>query len=152
MESKDIINGSKLIAKYLGWRYIPFNDLQGFPRAGYYKTKPKTVQRNSTIEIDGEIREVKIDFEKIMYTKNGWILVGEEYCKYICRNHGELRFWNSLDALVPVIQKLQKEGAVINLYSNGCTLLKGDFEGRSFDLPNWSNNVFKVIVEYLKTK
>ena len=156
METKEIISGSKLIAKFLEWRYIPFNDLQGFPKAGYWKCIPKVqdIQKSTVYSFDGEKEEVKelnLDLNLFRYNnKNGWKVVGEEYCKYICRNHGDLRFWNSLDALVPVIQKLEKEGAVINLYFNGCTLLKGDFEDKSFDLPNWSNNVFKVIVKYLE--
>ena len=47
MESKDIIEGSKLIAEYLGWKYIPFNDLQGFPKAGWYQiSKPIMLKKS----------------------------------------------------------------------------------------------------------
>jgi hypothetical protein len=153
MESKEIISGSKIIAKYLEWRYIPFNDLQGFPKAGYYKTKPKTVQRNSTIEIDGEIREVKIDFEKIMYTKNGWVLVGENYCKYVCRNHGELRFWNSWDALIPVIEKIEKDFKVkFHINNGGCEVRVGkEWKYSSFKTElTWLQNTFNTVVKILE--
>ena len=35
MTQNEIINSSKLIAEYLGWQYIPFNDLQGYSKPGW---------------------------------------------------------------------------------------------------------------------
>lgn len=146
MESKEIISGSKLIAEFLGFVYIPFSaDLKEL-KPGWYETKSAEPNIKNTVVGD-------IDINLLLYhNKNGWKLFEGKYYRFICRNHGELRFWNSLDALVPVIQKIEKEGGIIELHSNGCVLIKGDFKDVSFNLPNWSNNVFKVIVEYLKTK
>ena len=160
MESKEIINGSKRIAEFLGYKYIPFNDLQGFPKAGWWKCIPKVkdIQKSTVYSFDGEKEEVKelnLDLNLFRYNnKNGWKVVGEQYCKFICRTHGDLRFWNSLDALVPVIQKIEKEDKQIFLLSdNGGTLVDEWVRGNkieSYNLSNWSNNVFNVIVKYLE--
>jgi hypothetical protein len=140
MESKEIIEGSKLIAEFLGWKYIPFNDLQDYSCAGWWKVaKPNW----------GDDSLGKYMLSK---TKNHKDKIGRNY--YICRNHGDLKFWNSLDKLVPVIQKMEQEKVNIRLSNNGCHFYCRESEKsfESFDLPNWSNNVFKVIVEYLKNK
>jgi len=168
MESKEIIEGSKRIAEYLGFVYIPFSaDLKEL-KPGWYKVAdatPKmeeTTQTSYTVgkEEETEIKRIVIDINKLKYNqKSGYKLVGDKYYKYICRNHGELRYWNSLDALIPVIKKIEEEYNInFYLFGNGCgtgygsfdTSMRDDFS--SYDLPNWSNNVFKVIVEYLKTR
>ena len=137
MTQEEIINGSKLIAEYLNWVYIPFEPNLG-NKLGWFAPAPKGLT--------------------IISPKQGYpyYIDGVHY-KWVCRNHGELRFWNSLDALVPVIQKIEKEDkAVFELRQNGCTILKWNLKlkggNSSFDLPNWSNNTFKVIVKYLETK
>ena len=33
----NITEQSRLLAEYLGWKYVPSNDLQGFPKAGWWK-------------------------------------------------------------------------------------------------------------------
>ncbi len=153
MESKDIINGSKLIAEYLGWVYIPFSaDLKH--KAGWWSKVPKT--------------EEDVFFSKVNGNDG-----------FVCRNHSDLRFWNSLDALVPVIQKIEKEKTTsderfkvikkdsnevidgflnysIQLYNNGASCEAELLGGHSveicssFDLPNWSNNVFTVVLSFLR--
>lgn len=123
MTQEEIINGSKLIAEYLGWVYIPFSvDLKH--KAGWWSKVPKTEEDIFFSEVNGN---------------DG----------FICRNHSELRFWNSLDALVPVIQKIEKEyNSSFILQDNGCELY--DIESYDESL-SWSNNVFKVIVKYLES-
>ena len=168
MESKEIIDGSKLIAEYLGWKYVPSNDLQGHSKAGYYESisaKPNLKEVTQTTYKHGEedkavVKTITMDVNRFKYNqKSGWTLVGDKYYKYVCRKHSDLRFWNSLDSLIPVIQKIEEEYDInFYLFGNGCgtgygsfdTSMRDDFS--SYDLPNWSNNVFKVIVEYLKTK
>jgi hypothetical protein len=164
MTQEEIINGSKLIAEYLGWQYIPFSADLKHKKAGWYQVrsakpniqKAKLRSKNTTTG-EETVEELEIDVNFIKFNnKNGWTLVDDNYYKFICRNHSELRFWNSLDALVPVIQKIEKEEkAVFELRQNGCTMLKWNLRlkggNSSFDLPNWSNNVFKVIVKYLET-
>ena len=80
----EITEKSKVIADYLGWRYVPSNDLQGFPKAGWWKGNCNTKEG--------------ISYNKI-----------NSGCLYVCRNHNQLRFYNSFDALIPAIEKLEKE-------------------------------------------
>jgi len=163
MSNEEIITGSKLIAEYLGFTYIPFSaDLKekGL-KAGWYKTvdatpKMEEVTQTSFVvgkEDETEVKRITININNLRYNqKSGYKLVGDKYYKYICRNHGELRYWNSLDALIPAVKKIEKETENrFYLYNNGCKLNIVE-KYSSFDLPNWSNNVFKVTVEYLKRK
>ena len=135
MTQKDIVDGSKIIANYLGWQYIPFDNLQGYSKAGWWQI-PFLDEKGKLF--DYVSTEVKNHRSKI----------GGRY--YVCRNHGELRFWNSLDALAPVIQQIEKENMNIkfHLNNNGCEIkIDKSWAHNSFSLPNWSNNVFKVVVE-----
>ena len=89
----NIAEQSKILAEYLGWKYIPSNDLQGFPKAGWwvpltYHNSPKDATK-----------------------------IGDEYYKYICRNHHELRFYNSMDWLIKVLEMLTKEDLSEYMYS-----------------------------------
>ena len=168
MTQEEIINGSKLIAEYLGWVYLPFSAelKEKGMKAGWYETvsaEPNIQEVTQTSykvgeEDKAEVKKINININLLRYhNKNGWTLVDDNYYKFICRKHSELRFWNSLDALIPVIQKIEKEDkAVFELRQNGCTILKWNLKLKggngSFDLPNWSNNVFRVIVKYLETK
>ncbi len=129
---KDSINeGSKIIAEYLGWKYFPFNDLQGLPKAGWYEVVPKTDKKEEVIitsfniykgkksEENIEKKQMNLDF--IRYNaKNGWGSTDKFYYKYICRHHADLRFYNSMDALLEVIEKLEKEDLSANHYSWEC--------------------------------
>lgn len=154
METKEIIEGSKLIAKYMNLIYLPFSAelKEKGMKAGWYKTASAEPVYSSG--------ELKINMTPLRYhSKNGWKFFEGQYYKYICRTHGDLRYWNSLDELVPVIKKIEQEDSVsFFLRSEGCSCGYGITQNElhneisSFDLPNWSNNVFKVIVEYLKTK
>ena len=90
---KGIAEQSKVLAEYLGWKYIPSNDLQGFPKAGWwipltYHSSPK-----------------------------GATKIGDNYYTYICRNHHELRFYNSMDWLIKVLEMLTKEDLSEYMYS-----------------------------------
>ena len=168
MTQEEIINGSKLIAEYMNLVYLPFSAelKEKGMKAGWYETvsaEPNIQEVTQTSykvgeEDKAEVKKINININLLRYhNKNGWTLVDDNYYKFICRKHSELRFWNSLDALIPVIQKIEKEDkAVFELRQNGCTILKWNLKlkggNSSFDLPNWSNNTFKVIVKYLETK
>lgn len=164
MTKEDIINGSKLIAEFLGWKYIPSNNLQVHSRAGWYETidaKPNLKEVTQTSYKHGEedkaiVKTITMDVNRFKYNqKSGWSLVGGRYYKYVCRKHSELRFWNSLDALVPVIQKIEKEKVNIRLNNNGCHFYcresENSFESYDENL-SWSNNVFIVVVKYLENE
>lgn len=122
MTQQEIINGNKLIAKYMGLVYIPFTtDLKH--KAGYWSKVPKTK-------------------EELFYSK----INGDD--GFVCRRHSDLNYYNSLDALIPVIKKIEGETKKrFYLYDNGCKL-----KHTSFDLPNWSNNVFAVVISFLAEK
>lgn len=142
MTQQEIINGSKLIAEYLGWQYIPFDNLQGYSKPGWWLVK----------KVWGDDDLGKYMASKV---KNHKDKMGRNY--YVCRKHSELRFWNSLDALVPVIQKIEKDyNVVIWITYNGAE--HTDFADKkwktkicqSYDKNlQLSNNVFKVVVETL---
>ena len=89
----NIAEQSKILAEYLGWKYMPNNDLRGAPKAGWwipltYHSSPK-----------------------------GATKIGDNYYTYICRNHHELRFYNSMDWLIKILDKLTKEDLSEYMYS-----------------------------------
>ena len=95
----NIAEQSKILAEYLGWKYIPSNDLQGFPKAGWYM--PLSSHREQKINMKGL----------------GSFIVDKMPYKYVCRNHNQLRFYNSFDELIPVLNKLTEEDLSEYMYS-----------------------------------
>ena len=89
----NIAEQSKILAEYLGWKYVPSNDLQVFPKAGWWS--PLTYHSSP----------------------KGATKIGDSYYKYICRNHHELRFYNSMDWLIKILDKLTKEDLSEHMYS-----------------------------------
>ena len=169
MTKEEITNGSKKIAEYMGFVYIPFSaDLKdkGFKVAGWYKVeenKPNIQEVTQTSYKHGEedkaiVQKVKVDLTKFRYTiKNGWTLIGDKYYKHVCRSHGELRYWNSLDALVPVIQKI-KNKLNVEIWINPDGAEHTDFADKNWKTKicqsydnnlQLSNNVFIVVIETL---
>ena len=168
MTQEEIINGSKLIAEYMNLVYLPFSAelKEKGMKAGWYETvsaEPNIQEVTQTSykvgeEDKAEVKKINININLLRYhNKNGWTLVDDNYYKFICRKHSELRFWNSLDALVPVIQKIEKDyNVVIWITYNGAE--HTDFADKkwktkicqSYDKDlQLSNNVFKVVVETL---
>ena len=95
----NIAEQSKILAEYLGWKYVPSNDLQGFPKAGWYM--PLSSHREQKINMKGL----------------GSFIVDKMPYKYVCRNHNQLRFYNSFDELIPVLNKLTEEDLSEYMYS-----------------------------------
>ena len=89
----NIAEQSKILAEYLGWKYVPSNDLQVFPKAGWWS--PLTYHSSP----------------------KGATKIGDSYYKHICRNHHELRFYNSMDWLIKVLEMLTKEDLSEYMYS-----------------------------------
>lgn len=77
----EIIEKSKVIAGYLGWRYIPYSPESDLKPGWYEPSLSKG--------------RVKLDDGK--------------FYRRFCRTHGELRFYNSFDALIPAIEKIENE-------------------------------------------
>ena len=120
----NIADKSKVLAEYLGWKYIPSNDLQGFPKAGWwvtltYHSSPK-----------------------------GATKIGDGYYKYVCRSHKDLRFYNSFDELIPVLNKLTEEDLSEYMYSwERC--VEGDEEDCETEVCyNFMNVDYYISVEF----
>lgn len=110
MSKQNIIEGSKTIAKYLGWVYIPHNNLQGFSKAGWFKTRKRVKKEDITLPLNKD--KIVVDgmfLQDSAKIKSGWFVVNDMYVKFVCRSHNELRFYNSMDALIPAIEKLENE-------------------------------------------
>jgi len=84
-----IIEGSKILAEYLGWKYYGFNP-ESKIKGGWYK-----ISNNSGL----------LDLPKSTFIH----LEDNIWGKYVCRTHSDLRFYNSYDSLFEVIDKLEKE-------------------------------------------
>lgn len=163
MTNTDIIEGSKLIANYLGWQYVPFNDLGDFPKPGWWIVYPKS-------------QDVRINIFRAS-PKSNLSKIGDGFGKFICRHHSELRFYNDWNEIIKVIEKLQKEdlshrhysweqggetrnnfmGLEFTLYHNGAY---SDIElqldppievSKSFDDSlTWIQNTWNVVVKTIK--
>ena len=71
MTKEEIIENSKIMAEYLGWKYQPFE--KDAPRpAGWYKP---------------------IQFKK------GEVITDDQFWEKVCRNHKQLRFYDSFDKI-----------------------------------------------------
>lgn len=85
---------SKLLAEYLGWRYIGFNSDKKDFKLGWYKTRKKK----------GDLIEASL------LRKYKWVILDETTLgQYVCRSHNELRFYNSFDWLFEVVLDLMSD-------------------------------------------
>jgi len=85
-----IVEKSKMIAEFMGWQYVPHNSLNGFPKAGWWQM----LTHNSSLISSKHGGNYKDD--------NGY------HYRFICRNHKDLRFYNSMDLLITVLDKFNK--------------------------------------------
>lgn len=158
--SKYLADGNKIIADFLGWKYITFNDLQGFPKPGWWKIYP-----NLNVRILS--RSPKMMGKKI--------IVNEMAVEYECRSHNELQFHRDWNKIMYIIQQIEKvdlkkyhyqwemggelhnnfEGFEFTLYHGGVyseinLALDPPMEiAKSFDA-SWIENVWVTIVETIK--
>ena len=97
----EITEASKILATYLGYTYIPFAAHQGAftVKPGWYETRPRSKFASHLV-------------------KSGWAPINDEILgRFICRNHNQLRFFNSYDTLFEVVDKLEKENLSQWMYS-----------------------------------
>lgn len=129
---------SKLIAEYLGWKYIPHNNLEEFTKAGWWIPLQVTEKVNTSI---GEITLPILSFK-------GATKIGDGYYTYICRSHNDLRFYNSMDWLIKVLDKLTKEDLSEYMYSwERC--VEGDEEDCETEVcHNFMNVDYYISVEF----
>ena len=107
----NIIEQSKILGEYLGWKYIPHNSLEEFTKAGWWKPVLE-VKEPVTVEGVGTFRAVYP--QKIV---SGGIEKGKWWWKHVCRSHKDLRFYNSMDWLIKVLEMLTKEDLSEYMYS-----------------------------------
>ena len=102
-----IRDNNKRIAEFLGWKYFPKVDGERF--AGWRK--------------DVEVRTLE------MYIK----LHGQHNGYYLCRNHNDLRYYNSWDWLMEAVEKIESIACPLNgrfgvyISSNSCTIQSTKF-------------------------
>lgn len=128
LSKNKIVEGSITIAEYLGWVYIPYNNLQGLSKPGWYRrvsSKPVIEEvKFTTTDLNLNAIETRVemlDSNLFNYSrKQGWELVGEHYYKYVTRRHTDLRFYNSFDELMIVLERLVKDDSMKDyMYSWG---------------------------------
>lgn len=82
-----IVEGNKLIAQYMGYKYIPFEKGSSVKPGWWNMDTPENV------------------FKYALGTK-----ISSRH--YLCRTHKELKYYNSWDALIPVMEKISKDHGV----------------------------------------
>jgi hypothetical protein len=78
---EEIIEGNKLIARFMGYEYFPFNENEKQLKPGWWK-----------VDSNRERTDRKL-------SRNG----------YLCRKHDELRYWNEWNWLMPVVEKIIRQ-------------------------------------------
>lgn len=86
LTKEQIIEGNKLLAEFMDYGYIPFNNDQKF-KAGWWK--------KDTTE--------KVKLMEPHYTKMG-------KSNYLCRNNNELRYYNEWNWIMEVVDKIESFG------------------------------------------
>jgi hypothetical protein len=79
----EIVESNKLIAEFMGFRYIPFSETDRSIIPGWHKSGT-----------EGGVRDLPPFHRK---TTDG----------YLCRRHRDLRYYNSWDWLMPVVEKIE---------------------------------------------
>jgi len=85
-DKDNISDGNKLIAEFMGFEYIPFNNNYEIDPGWWKKNTPKAFRGKSDIAS-------KVDKK--------W---------FLCRNHNQLRYFNSWDWLMEVVEKFESMG------------------------------------------
>lgn len=88
-----VITGNKIIAKYLGYEYVPYNNTEG-KKAGWWKigVKPSNNPIFTTLHIDKK-----------------W---------YLGRSNNDLKFYDDWNALHDAIEVIEKDGETDKEYGN----------------------------------
>lgn len=94
-DKENILEGNKLIADFMGYRYIPFNN-ENDERAGWWHKKTPDV------------------FLKLGSSQTSKM----SYRYFLCRRHTDLEYFNSYDASMNVLDKIEKMGYTSSLKTN----------------------------------
>lgn len=96
LEKEEVVEGNKRIAKFMGYEYVPFNNEYAF-KPGWWK----------------------VDTPVAIKTHPASHKFSHNY--YLCRRYHEIRYYNSWDWLVPVVDKIYKDYRELissNMYFN----------------------------------
>lgn len=97
-----IVEGSKILAQYLGYTYLPFNNENNISHnPGWW-----LLEKRKNINIP-------------VLPKSKWVIMKDKNYKgkFICRGHNELEFYNNYNQLFQIITKLEKEDLSEYFYS-----------------------------------
>jgi hypothetical protein len=97
--SKEIIEEQKMIAEFIGYRYIPHNNDENIKLPGWW-------------QVDTPLNVLRIISPK-------WLPAGY----FLCRNHNELRYRYSWEWLMTFVQKLESLGYNVMIGSTACTII-----------------------------
>jgi hypothetical protein len=114
MSSDKIIEGNKLLATFLGWKYFEWNneDLKTFGD-GFEKNKQKAGWRRPIAPFSTSSEIIARAFKE---------------SSFVCRKHTELRFYNNWNSLMEVVERIEKlhnevHGRIgVHISSNCCTI------------------------------
>lgn len=131
---------NKLIAEFIGWIYIPWNNLQGYSDAGWWKYQEPLKDNKSSffnyLEKSSKDKSTKI---------------GKQF--YICRLDKDLKFNTSWDWIMPVVEKIERLNAekwdgvtipkyLVSISDNTCTI------GNGSNLPIYKEGQTKLEATY----
>ena len=132
---KEILEGNKIIASFMGYKYFPFDETQrqwvGDKKDGMLLDQMNGWHRPS-------LGHYKID---------GW---------YLCRNHNELRYHRDWSWLMTVVEKIRFLGAVDFVISIGGSVVISWDDGTVYYNQNkgMGRNIiettFESVVEFIK--
>lgn len=136
----------KIVAEYLGWRYVPSNDLQGFKKPGWYRT-PKFSELKGVGSFD---------------------FVDGQHWKFITRKVDKYYFKSNLDLLFEAVAKIETEDLKEKFYAwdGGIdfSIFHGEIEfevdwdlgpsttisKRKVDYINIGEDLFEMVVEVIE--
>ena len=150
MTEEEIIEGNKLIAKFMGFTYYPHN-MEGVTDPGWKTTiDTSCFSKNNTaynMFLGGITIKNPDDTEVVLTNKKD-----EPKRIYLCRNHKNLRYHESWDWLVPALYKFDTlfEGKrIINTrkwyhkYEQHCELI--DHYTTQYEiLPVWEHFIYAI--------
>lgn len=130
MEKNEIIENHKLIAEFMGYEYISYDPASEL-KAGWWK---------KGITKEQQVREAT--FRKIGKTK------------FLCRRHPELRYYNSWDWLMPVIEKIEKLGYAVKITSKYCSIARNHTYKNPLIISEFTDSkikkVYDIVIGFIK--
>lgn len=106
MDKNFVLSGNKLIAEFMGFKYIPFNNNQELKPGWWVNPITRGQQDN----------------EHVRYK------LGKS--RFLARSHHELKYHNSWNWLMPVVEKIEQMGYMVTIKTKMCSISR-DNKGNS---------------------